>query len=936
MAILTVTTTADNGSGSLRQAIANAQSGDVIRFSSSLANQTITLTSGQLVIPAGKNLTIDGTGVTNLSISGNGAFRIFQVSSNYVTPTNVTIQNLNLVNGYTTGRGGAISTEHQAVLTINNVTFQNNVANTGGGAIFSAFEGALTVNNSRFANNQAIAGNDERGAGAIAFWGPGAFTIRNSEFTGNRGINGGAINSLNGKLTIENSRFINNDTLAASLASGQQNPTLRGYGGAVYTDRASSTSEPAGTIRITNTVFEGNRGKAEGGAAYLYTGNQDNVVIQSSLFRNNDVQALGGGNAGNGGGLVVLSNGLNRGLTIDATTFAGNTATSQGGGLWMMGAPTTITNSTFSGNRAVGNTSSKVGGGMTLYDAPVNIINSTIANNYAGWVGGGISANNAAAVGVRNTIFFNNTADNGGNPWNIQKHTNRLLTDLGGNIQFPPGIDANNNATASVRLIDPQLGPLELVNGIWVHRLLPGSPAINTGASGATTVDQLGVARDSRPDVGAYEFGAVLQVSDVVVTEGNSGTTTATFAVSLTTATDQVVTVNYSTVNGTAIAGSDYTATSGSLTFNIGETSKAVSVSVRGDTAIESNETFGLVLSNWVNAGILDGQGVAVIRNDDFPNGIRPKPKSDFNGDGKADLLWRNARTGEATVWTISGNQATGIGNLITVGDLNWKIEATGDFNGDGKADLAWRNYRTGENSIWLMNGAQTIGGGNITPIGDVTWEIEGTGDFNGDGKADLVWRNYRTGENAIWLMNGAQPIGGGNFTTVADANWKIEGVADFNTDGKADLVWRNNRTGENAIWLMNGAQPIGGGNIASVPGANWVIAGVGDFDGNGYSDFLWRDTSSGETIIWQMQGLTAVGGGSLGVVPTNWKVENVADYNGDGTSDIFWRDQVGGANALWFMNDVLQTTSAPGVRDTFLATVNDMAWQASARGFGV
>ena len=107
---------------------------------------------------------------------------------------------------------------------------------------------------------------DERGAGAIAFWGPRNLIVRNSEFTNNEGINGGAINSLAGKVTIENSRFINNNTLGAQFATGQPNDFLRGYGGAVYTDRASSVEEAAGSIRITNSVFQGNKGKREGGA----------------------------------------------------------------------------------------------------------------------------------------------------------------------------------------------------------------------------------------------------------------------------------------------------------------------------------------------------------------------------------------------------------------------------------------------------------------------------------------------------------------------------------------------------------------------------------------------------------------------------------------------------------------------------------------------
>lgn len=515
--IITVTTTADSGPGSLRAAINGAQSGDIIRFSSSLANQTITLTSGQIGIATGKNLTIDGSGAVGLTISGGNQSRIFYLNSTSATPTTLTVKNLTLANGYTNDRGGAISTTHQGNLIIENVTFSGNVADNGGGAIFSAFEGTLTVTGSRFYSNKAIAGNDERGAGAIAFWGPRNLTVRNSEFVNNQGINGGALNSLNGKLTVENSKFINNTTTAAKYDSGQSNPSLRGYGGAIYTDRASSTSESSGFIRITGSVFEGNKGRGEGGAAYLFTGKQDSVTILASQFKGNSIQALSGGNNGNGGALTVMSNENNRGLTISGTTFANNTATGQGGGLWMMKAPATITNSTFSGNAVTGTSSSNVGGGMALYGS-ATLVNTTIAYNSAGWVAGGVAVSGDAAVTAKNTIFYNNTANNGGNDWKIQQQTNRALNDGGGNVQFPGYLSNqfnrfnDNLAVQNIRIADARLGPLQNNGGgfLLTHALLSGSAAINAGVlNGAPATDQRGLQRDGKVDVGAFEFGAI-------------------------------------------------------------------------------------------------------------------------------------------------------------------------------------------------------------------------------------------------------------------------------------------------------------------------------------------------------------------------------------------------------------------------------------------
>ena len=105
-----------------------------------------------------------------------------------------------------------------------------------------------------------------------------------------------------------------------------------------------------------------------------------------------------------------------------------------------------------------------------------------------------------------------------------------------------------------------------------------------------------------------------LRVTDVTITEGNSGTKDATFVVSLSLASGKTVTVGYGTADDTAIAGSDYVATSGVLTFAPGETSKSVNVAVKGDKVKESAETFFLNLANPLNATVADAQGVGTIK----------------------------------------------------------------------------------------------------------------------------------------------------------------------------------------------------------------------------------------------------------------------------------------------------------------------------------
>ena len=103
------------------------------------------------------------------------------------------------------------------------------------------------------------------------------------------------------------------------------------------------------------------------------------------------------------------------------------------------------------------------------------------------------------------------------------------------------------------------------------------------------------------------------------MTEGDSGTSTAIFNVRLAPTSPDPVTVNYATANGTAIAGSDYVAAAGMLTFPPGTATQMIAVSITPDLAIEPNETFLVNLSGAVGAPLGAGQGVGTIVNDDLP-----------------------------------------------------------------------------------------------------------------------------------------------------------------------------------------------------------------------------------------------------------------------------------------------------------------------------
>jgi glucose/arabinose dehydrogenase len=281
---------------------------------------------------------------------------------------------------------------------------------------------------------------------------------------------------------------------------------------------------------------------------------------------------------------------------------------------------------------------------------------------------------------------------------------------------------------------------------------------------------------------------------------------------------------------------------------------------------------------------------------------------ADFNGDGKADILWRNT-DGRVTVWLMNGNTILGAVGLLGP-DANWRVSHVGDFNGDGKADLLWRNTN-GAVTLWLMNGtAITSTAGLIGP--DANWSVSHTGDFNGDGKADLLWRNTN-GAVTLWLMSGTTTTSAAGVLG-PDPSWSVSHVADFNGDGKADLLWRNTN-GAVTMWLMNG---VALSSATGLLGANpdWGVSHVGDFSGDGKADLLWRNTN-GAVTVWLMNGTATTATAGLIGADANWRVSHVNDLNGDGKSDLIWRN-LDGSITVWVMNGTSPSATAgltgPGV----------------------
>jgi hypothetical protein len=170
-----------------------------------------------------------------------------------------------------------------------------------------------------------------------------------------------------------------------------------------------------------------------------------------------------------------------------------------------------------------------------------------------------------------------------------------------GTITFAPG---ETSKTIAVAVLGDQL--FESNETFALHLSNP---------SGVTITDQTGIGTILNDDT----LGTpTISINDAQILEGNSGTRTMTFTVTLSKASNKEVRVNYATANGTArTSDNDYTSASGTLKFAPGQTTKTITVTVKGDKKGESDETFSVKLSSAKNATIDDGTGVGTILNDD-------------------------------------------------------------------------------------------------------------------------------------------------------------------------------------------------------------------------------------------------------------------------------------------------------------------------------
>ena len=206
----------------------------------------------------------------------------------------------------------------------------------------------------------------------------------------------------------------------------------------------------------------------------------------------------------------------------------------------------------------------------------------------------------------------------------------------------------------------------------------------------------------------------------------------------------------------------------------------------------------------------------------------------DFNGDGTADILWRNSTTGDMVIsYMGAGTPASTSSQYIVTLASPWTVGGVGDFDGDGKADILWRNANTGDTVISLMNaGGTAIASSTLAATVPTTWSVAGIGDFSASGRAGVLWRDTSPGNTVVSLVGPTgNAIASSTNVAVLGSPWTVALVGDFNGTGRSDILWRNTTSGAVVLSSMAvGGTSISGSAVLASPPTSLQIMGVNQY----------------------------------------------------------------------------------------------------------
>lgn len=464
--------------------------------------------------------------------------------------------------------------------------------------------------------------------------------------------------------------------------------------------------------------------------------------------------------------------------------------------------------------------------------------------------------------------------------------------------------------------------------------------------SGQRSADAGETSADARPGIDAPPGFVTVSIADAETSEGDYVGEVA-LEIALDEAADGEVTVEVATADGTAVAGDDYVASSDTVTFAPGETSKLFRVEVAGDRLSEADETFEVALSNPQGDAVLGRQTATVTLVDDDGG-------TDLDGDGFADLVVGAQHTGDGdgAAYLFAGSEsppsellAENASTLVPEdsNDALGVAVAGADVNGDGVDDaiVAAKNHASEAGAVYVFYGPELPSGSVSTADVKISGEAGGdhfgvrlaTGDFNGDGIDDILASARESdlggdGSGAGYVIFGSDSLPDEMNASAADAviaggaagdelGYALDTAGDANGDGIEDVFIAARSAAETGqAYIFFGGDSLSGSFDASdaqveLSGANEGddfgadIAGGADVTGDGVEDVVVSATpSSGSDTVYIYSGTDLTG--AVGTTDAHatitssessfgFSINLLGDASGDGVGDLVVGSRLGG-----------------------------------------
>lgn len=261
----------------------------------------------------------------------------------------------------------------------------------------------------------------------------------------------------------------------------------------------------------------------------------------------------------------------------------------------------------------------------------------------------------------------------------------------------------------------------------------------------------------------------------------------------------------------------------------------------------------------------------------------------DLDGNGQAELLVQHVSSAAISAWTLGA--AVPVRTFPTSALASWTLEDSGDYDGDGRADLLWRDPAVPRLVLCRSTGTDANACTTYLAVGAGVM-LTGLGDLDGDRRRDFL---LRLPGSQVLVCRGAGLVPGtcaslGSY----DATWRFSAAGDLDADGHADLLLRDTVTGRSVACRMFGLA-VQSCALLTAAEFNFLMFGIGDVDGDGRGDLLFRYAALGLTLVC---GTTTSGLGScrtLSGIDSRWDFAGSGDYDGDKRPDLVWRDAAAG-----------------------------------------